>query len=343
MGGREVAEDGQNLKVTVSSEKPTDQSHRSSGRLTGSSNTDPLFFIDRSGGDATGENQIQSDSQPETCSIINSSVMISDKGDAPGSNNNSSKQLTKKYKCDFCPHMTADHSMMYKHLQDCMHHAASKVVVDAKDAVIHLIEPTSVIYEGAKYKKVIAACPEPGCQLLFKSIYICSHHMTRCHKSEEMAYGLVQVIDREPCKVPMKHYSTLCLTCGEQFTTNKKLSMHLSQSGHDLFKTRVDCRSYTLCPYCHNIYPSFNSAWDHIRKHQSFAKDGKLDLILLQVSTEIKKFAMYAYEDNEFARSLIIKNKISDLTSMKKQCGKGGRKKLRYEIRKLRALLPKGV
>lgn len=326
--GREVSTVGSSLTVTVTTKSRPSGSQSSPPESI--YNIDNLFVIDRTPATSSttglaSENILDEGSNSSSADI-----------NASGDN----KKLTETYKCDFCSFMTMSVDSMSQHLHAFLHYAASTVLVDSKDTVVHIRKPASVTVKDAKFKKVAAACLEKKCIELFETVHMCYTHSVHMHNSRELSYGLAYIITFETIPVPLE-VRRMCLKCGIRFQEKAALIAHQTEFGHNHLGLVANCRTYTLCSYCDQIFSVFNTAWFHVKKkHESHATDGHLDLVVLYVDNNIEKHVLPPYEGNEFGKDHSINRQISDLQRMKGQYGKKGKRKLQKQIRNLKQFLP---
>ncbi|XP_060584099.1 uncharacterized protein LOC132740251 [Ruditapes philippinarum] len=243
--------------------------------------------------------------------------------------------LTETFKCDYCPEMNKDGNRMYLHLVNDVHSSASTHLIDHQGNIMYLKNTKTITFEGANFKKVVPTCS--SCNLLFDTPFICDDHNIRSHQSKGGYYHIADIVGRKPVKEPFS--KKVCSVCKQEFRKLKQLNNHCTQSNHFPFQARNDCNIYTLCCYCSKTFSSYKVACSHVKKHEAFAKNDMLDLVILYVSKNPRKIDIPPYETTKAGELTSIRSKITSLKQMKKNCGKTGKSQYTMEIRNMTKLL----
>ena len=222
--------------------------------------------------------------------------------------------LQKKYKCDYCPTISADGGKMLKHLLDAKHYSSSHVLVNENGKPVLTDQKSGQKYHEAAFCGPIPICPEPYCSKVFKDIYSCVFHYTSAHNKKDRAYALAELLGEDviPCKTT-KNGDYECEVCGAKFICSPLLLFeHKRKENHITIHPRPDAQTVFLCCDCKEVFYNLNDILRHRVKSSSHTKEVRV----LHISfTRVKK-KLLPFSDKPAAGLSAVENEIRYLEAL---------------------------
>ena len=205
----------------------------------------------------------------------------------PASNLAESEVLENKYKCDYCPTISANGVKMLKHLKNAKHYSSSFVLVNKNGKPVLIDQKSGQICHKAAFGGPIPICPEPYCFKVFKDIYSCVFHYNSAHNKNERAYALSELLGEDVilCE-QVKSGEFECEVCGAQFMWSTQLFEHRKKENHITIDPRSPSQTVFLCRDCNEVFYNLNDILRHRIKSTNHCKEVRV----LHISfTRVKK------------------------------------------------------
>ena len=273
---------------------------------------EPLVDKNRNYNDNTDKTKIMTDYEGKTGSVVKDEINANVTESA--ATLATSGILQKKYKCDYCPTISADGGKMLKHLLDAKHYSSSHVLVNENGKPVLTDQKSGQKYHEAAFCGPIPICPEPYCSKVFKDIYSCVFHYTSAHNKKDRAYALAELLGEDviPCKTT-KNGDYECEVCGAKFICSPLLLFeHKRKENHITIHPRPDAQTVFLCCDCKEVFYNLNDILRHRVKSSSHTKEVRV----LHISfTRVKK-KLLPFSDKPAAGLSAVENEIRYLEAL---------------------------
>ena len=270
------------------------------------------FKIDRR---PTAVNWPHVDSNHNDNAQMNKDIVVKDdkiNANIPEASTNSAenKMLEKRFKCDYCPTVSAKKEKMLKHLQDAKHYSSSYILVNENGKPIQIVQKTGPKCFEAAFKGPIPICPEPYCSKIFRDIYSCVFHCRKLHNKEEPAYALAELLGEDV--IPCKRDAYDCDICGVHCLSSRELFQHRKIEKHVTINPRPDSQTVYLCCDCNETFCNLNE----VLKHRTKSNNHFSDVRVLHISFTRRKKKLLPFDGVPVTGLSAVETEISYLQAL---------------------------
>ena len=251
---------------------------------------------------------------------------------------------TYKFKCDFCPAVSAYEKGILKHLEEAMHYSASLVSVDGTGIPENTVWQCMLTHEPARFKTVIATCPYRKCCQIFRHIYMCATHYNLFHNPEEgPVYALSDVIGEE--RITVCDIFEQCKVCSAKFG-RKNIISHMKKENHLPYTDSVDgnVKTIFLCTHCEQVSPKFFKILNHVHMNK-LNKGIDAEIRVFHISHKRVTKSVLPYKPTTEIDLAIVNSEINNLIELKKTAnGKSTQRMIHVKLQEMKRLKenPKG-